>query len=217
MPKELNEAIRLLESWNQFKLAKPEGELLDFANYIRDQDADNVPEKHAPNDKSIPTDNYIGFLLGRLSRFTSMWGKKLFDKSRLRSLDEYGILKFIQRSPGGRKSDIVFEAMLEPTTSFEIIKRLKKMGLVTDQPDENDRRTKRVFITDTGHEALEQIDQQLDGLSRLLLGHLSEGDKATLLKVLVELNGFHQNMYENSRDDSLDNLVSEYLPTPTAH
>jgi DNA-binding MarR family transcriptional regulator len=217
MPKELNEAIRLLESWNQFKQAKPQGELLDYADYIRDQDAGNVPEKHAPNDKSIPTDNYIGFLLGRLSRFTSMWGKKLFDKSRLRSLDEYGILKFIQRSPGGRKSDIVFEAMLEPTTSFEIIKRLKKMGLVTDQPDENDRRTKRVFITDAGHEALEQIDQQLDGLSQLLLGHLSEGDKAIFLKILVELDGFHQSMYENSRDDSLDNLVSEYLPTPSTH
>ena len=211
MSKELSEAIRLLELWNQFKQVKPQGELLDFAHYIQDHDAKSSPTEHSANEKSIPTENYIAFLLGRLSRFTSLWGKKLFSESTLRSLDEYGILKFIQRCPGVRKSDIVFEAMLEPTTSFEIIKRLKKMGLVDDQPDETDRRTKRVFITEAGNEALEQIDQQLDSLSRLLLGHLSENDKAVLLKVLVELNGFHQNIYENSRDESLNKLVVNYL------
>ncbi|MEM8967041.1 MAG: hypothetical protein AAGE93_11535 [Bacteroidota bacterium] len=211
MSKDISQAIRILELLRHFSDDHPNGSIKEFAQWIIGSSHTENSEQFPNVNETPPDNNYAAYLVGRLSRYTSLWGKKMFKNALLRSIDEYGVLKLVQLHPGSRKSDIVYKAMLEPTTSFEIVKRLHKMGYLYDKPDQKDLRTKQVFITEEGQKAIAQIDDQLAKVSDLLLGDLDDNEVRRLTELLIKLDQFHQKIYFESRDETLDTIIRTYV------
>ena len=113
-----------------------------------------------------------------------------------------------------RKSDVVYYALLEPTTCSEILKRLQKVGFLADEPEETDRRSRRVHITPEGQTLCRQIDQRLVQISSLLSGRLNITEKHRSTQLPQQLDDFHKKIYDQHRDATLDEIVSTYLAEP---
>ena len=212
MQKSGKQGIELLKQWDTFTDRQPTGTITEFAQWLLSSaDADTDRQSLTPA-SAMPGDARAGLLLGRLARFSVLWSKKMFDNVPLRTIEEYGILKIIERSPGMRKSDVAYHSLLEPTTCFEILKRLKKMDLVVDEADETDRRSRQVRITEEGERLAHQIDARIMRLSTLLLGRLNDEEKESLTQLLELLNDFHEEVYSESREASLEEIMAAHLP-----
>ena len=92
--------------------------------------------------------------------------KRMLDET----LDEHGLssgewhaLGRLSRSPGGRRTagDLAKKAELSSAAMTNRLDRLEKAGLVQRIPDEHDRRTVQIEITDAGRELYERtVDAQ---------------------------------------------------------
>jgi DNA-binding MarR family transcriptional regulator len=71
-------------------------------------------------------------------------------KTAFKTIDEFGFLATLIRAGNLMKHELINEHMLEMSSGSEIIKRLVRNGLVYEYPDENDKRAKRVALTEKG-------------------------------------------------------------------
>lgn len=70
----------------------------------------------------------------------------------------------------------------------QLVDRLDADGLVTREPDPNDRRSRLAFITDAGRAAYEKGTAIHREAEQQLFGHLSPADAANLTIIIDKLN-----------------------------
>ena len=95
----------------------------------------------------------------------------------------------------------------EKQTGIEIIKRLIKNGLVEEYDDAQDKRTKRVKITETGMELFKNSTHEVTTVAKILSADLTNEEKATLLISLKKLNDFHFTIYHEHKDRNITDIV----------
>ena len=101
--------------------------------------------------------------------------------------------------------------MHEKPTGLEVIKRLIKHGLVNERNDENDKRSKRVFLTDKGQALFFATVKQLNKVALIVLGDLTKDEKKQLYPLLKKLEYFHNPFYLSHKEISLDQLVKNTI------
>ena len=80
--------------------------------------------------------------------------------------------------------------MHEKPTGLEVIKRLIKHGLVNERNDENDKRSKRVFLTDKGQALFYATVEQLNKVALIVSGDLTQDEKKQLYPLLKKIRRF---------------------------
>ena len=69
------------------------------------------------------------------------------------------VLKALWGQNGLTHSELANLLFVRPATMTNMIKRMEKIGLVERQPDKDDQRVSRVYLTEAGYEIQEQVQQ----------------------------------------------------------
>ncbi len=97
---------------------------------------------------------------------------------------QLALLDWIAGSPGGGVQEVAGGLGLTPPTVSVSVRRLEEAGLVERQPDPQDGRAIRLFLTEQGRALQQQAhDFRLDKMRRLL-ARLAPDEQATLLGLL---------------------------------
>ncbi|UXS02531.1 MarR family winged helix-turn-helix transcriptional regulator [Agrobacterium tumefaciens] len=88
---------------------------------------------------------------------------------------------------GSKQSDIAARLGIEPMTICAYIDKLQSLDLVERQQAPNDRRSKRIVLTENADEMLKAVRQEIDQLLRQATQGLSEADIATFRNCLQAL------------------------------
>ncbi|MGI9526049.1 MAG: MarR family winged helix-turn-helix transcriptional regulator [Weeksellaceae bacterium] len=94
----------------------------------------------------------------------------------------------------------------EKQTGLEIIKRLVKNGLVREFQDPDDGRSRRVAATAKGKKLFKTSMNEVTLTAKILGGNLSVQEKKILLKLLIKLNQFHEVIYHQHKDASIQEI-----------
>ncbi len=133
-----------------------------------------------------------------MNLFVKNYAKKPLKQIGFSNLEEFRILQAIDRIKNINKSQLSNESLMEFSTVVDILKRLIKQGLVKQLQDENDRRASLLQITPKGKKLLENSYKILANLQPSLLGDLSLIEQKTLLTLLMKLNNFHTEFYQDN-------------------
>ena len=95
----------------------------------------------------------------------------------------------------------------EKQTGIEIIKRLVRNGLLVESPDENDKRSTRIAVTEKGKKVFTESMQDITMVSKIMCGKLDQDEKENLLVSLKKLNTFHHTIYTNLRNEDPKKLL----------
>ena len=106
------------------------------------------------------------------------------------------------------KSELITKQVMEKTSGSEIIRRLIKRGLIVESADENDKRSIRVSITQSGREELLRILPLMSKVTKVVVGNLSSEEIKTLSYLLKKLDYFHNDIYINKRGNTLRDILS---------
>lgn len=216
------EILTLIRLWSTFREQDTRSDVRDFGRWLLNNKGEPeapVAAKAAIGKELSPTQGYqhvayeldlrLGWVLTRMLRFTTIWTKKAFDELPIRTMDEYGMLKYMEQAISPKKTELVQHSLLESTTCFEILKRFKKQGITDERFDDNDRRTRRVFLTEKGQHIVRKADEQTRSLSTLLMGNLDDERKKALLEVLTRLDDFHQSLYDEGSEYSFEEIIQQ--------
>jgi DNA-binding MarR family transcriptional regulator len=101
------------------------------------------------------------------------------------------VLPFLLCSRDGMKQkEIADEIRVSPSTLSEMIDRLVEDGFVERKPDSEDRRVKRLCLTESGRDRAEYMLKQLTAILERMFINLDTGEKEELIRLLDKLTGF---------------------------
>lgn len=180
-----------------------------FAVWLARQSAaaEQVALRHGPKVNAQSESVEIGKLLVYLNRYAKNYAKKALDGSLLGGMDEFVYLAILLYEGAITKSELIYRNRHEKPTGMEIIRRLLTAGFVEQSDDPDDRRSKRLLITDAGKAVFGQVVERMDFVSELLTGSLNSAEKMLLLQILEKLEGFHQLVLAKTKGGDFEETV----------
>jgi DNA-binding MarR family transcriptional regulator len=159
-------------------------------------------------DESRSTSIDISILIVMMYHYAKGYIKKALKESCLQTPDEFSFLITLMTYDSMSKSELITKQVMEKTSGSEVIRRLISRGLIIESADTIDKRSIRVSITETGKEEIIKILPLMGDVSQIVVGNLSAEEINTLSYLLKKLDYFHNDIYINSREHSLSEILS---------
>jgi DNA-binding MarR family transcriptional regulator len=90
-----------------------------------------------------------------------------------------------------------------------VIRRLLRRGMIAESDDINDKRGKLISITEQGRNEILKILPQMGNVSEIIVGNLRDDEINILAYLLSKLDHFHNDIYRNKKDLSLDDILQK--------
>jgi DNA-binding MarR family transcriptional regulator len=200
---EANKIVELVNLFHQYQQNHPTAEISDFCqDYLLKQDISKRLESpcetsdfsHRYADEVL--DMRLGGVLGRLSRFGLVYSRKAFQALEVNNLEDFVYLKVLENIGGTpKKSELINYCLSEFSSGIEIIKRLVALGLVAEFPDEDDKRSKRLKMTEKGSGVLAETMKKMEDVSKLVYMPLSTDEKEIVLRIMQKLDRLHMGLH----------------------
>lgn len=163
---------------------------------------------------SSKTVSDISILIVLMNRYARGYLKQAMQDSLLHTPDEFSFLITLMTFKSLRKSELIKRQVMEKTTGTEIIRRLIEKGMIKESADRNDRRSKLISITKPGREEILRILPLMSDVSEIIAGNLSNDEVNTLAYLLKKLDHFHNDIYNNNRELSLNDILKKTNSLP---
>jgi DNA-binding MarR family transcriptional regulator len=208
-----NQLVNLVNLWHTYEKENDHASIEGFARlYLAKLENsqtvwhNNNLESQIPID-ALPIISHVGKLFGRITRFGQMYFKKALSHMNLSSSIDFEYLRLLNDYESIKKSELINLSISDFTTGIEVIKRLVKNAYAEEFPDTEDKRSKRLKITEKGKEMLGQIFVQVKKLGPIHFGALSDDEIRLLLQILKKLDTHHSSILKESRNMDLDQLL----------
>lgn len=142
-------------------------------------------------------------LLGRFSKQLIRKGLSAFPDL---ANEEFTYLYRLKDEPFLTKIQLIEKNGHEKQTGTQIIKRLIDAGLVEEKIDREDKRMKRLNLTEKGEEVFGKSVSDVNLTSKLLSGQMTAEEKAEFLTTLKKLNEFHAHLYSEYKNSDIYNI-----------
>ncbi len=100
----------------------------------------------------------------------------------------YGMLKIIEANPGITQTRLAEAIFLDRSSLVPILESLTKEGWIDRKDAPQDRRVRRVYLTELGQERLTALETEVDRHEAQITEGLSEEEKAQLVRLLGKLD-----------------------------
>jgi MarR family transcriptional regulator, organic hydroperoxide resistance regulator len=99
------------------------------------------------------------------------------------------LLQELWREDGITQRQLIERLSVEPPTVTGIVQRLEREGLLTREPDSDNRRVQRVYLTEAGRKLEEPVRRVWREVEDGFVGDLSAADRDRLQQLLTQLVG----------------------------
>ena len=201
--------LHLVKDFENSDTYKPHSTVEDFRMWLNDKKyREESPTKLFKNEEHEVsfTENEICkqvLLLGRYSK--QLIRKGLGDFPELAN-EEFTYLYRLKDEPNLTKIQLIERNGHEKQTGTQIIKRLLEYELVEEKNDSEDKRSKRLNITEKGKDYFHRSVEKVNITSKILSGKLQEKEKSELLELLKKLNDFHATIYSQYKNFNIEEL-----------
>ncbi|WP_250632250.1 MarR family winged helix-turn-helix transcriptional regulator [Rhodoflexus caldus] len=189
-------------------------DLAAFGAWLQANYANSRPPMQQP---SIPqavqetTESRIGSYIIFLYRYAKGYTKKALEGSPLQTVDEFSFLISLMFGGSKTKTELIQHAVQEKTSGMEVIKRLLQQGLIRQEGDTADRRSKRLYITPEGQQTLFSVFEKMNQVSQIVAGNLSTSEREQLLQLLHKLHLFHKPIFLEQKEASLAEIYAKMV------
>jgi DNA-binding MarR family transcriptional regulator len=109
------------------------------------------------------------------------------------------VLDVLHDEEGLTHTELATRLQVAPATVTKMLQRMEKAGFLVRQPDPEDQRVSRVYLTDAGREIRTEMRTRLDRLAQDTLAGLTVEERALLRRLLLQV---HENLVCATRHTS---------------
>lgn len=200
----------LLEKAKEFRKSGGTPNLSEFSSWLSEEFTHqevSLPFLFPGESVESAASKYIIYLY----RYAKGYGKKLLKDTPLSSIDDVPYLLMLLFSGPSTKMELIQANVHEKTTGMEILNRLLRLGLVEQQFNPDDKRSRKLSISPEGQKLMFNLMNGMDTLSAIVSGNLQTKERINLLKMLHKLNDFHLHVHQEAKEKSLTEIEFEYL------
>ena len=182
--------------------------LADQGNYTANVDVRFGKEQPEAQEMAYQLDNNIARLFIFMSRYAKSYIKKALLHTSLATAEDFTCLAILLTHNSLSKSELIQLNLIEKTSGTEIINRLLSNELITQWDDQDDKRSKRIAISEKGKELLYVVFADMNHVSKIITGKLTLSEKITLQYLLQQLEKFHFGLHNNKSITNRNDIVA---------
>lgn len=187
---------------------------LNQKHIIKDYNS-NVLQRELNVEALVPFENDtnrdITVLITFMFKYAKNYLKKALENSIINTPDEFSFLITMLANTSYTKTELINKLVTEKTSGVETIKRLIKKGLLEEFKTAADKKSVRVKITDFGRENIINLLPIVNKVTQIITGNLLEEEKILLSNLLIKLDKFHNDIYFNYKESSIESIYENKL------
>jgi DNA-binding MarR family transcriptional regulator len=149
-------------------------------------------------------------LLTALGRYKMNYVKLALEGTPFETYDEFAfVLSLVFAGPYTQSQLIERHVQLKPT-GMEVIRRLLRKKLITQEPSGNDKRSKVLQATEEGRAAFHQTLSRINAVTDMVMAPLSGHERLQLLELLQKLERPHREVFMNNKKMELQELLVRF-------
>jgi DNA-binding MarR family transcriptional regulator len=102
---------------------------------------------------------------------------------------QWAVLAYVARNEGSSQAALADMLEIEPITLVRLLDKLEAAGLVERRPDPNDRRVRRLHLTEATGPLLTQLQGLAAEARETALAGLTDGERQQLTDLLMKVRG----------------------------
>ena len=209
---------QLLDYVDSYEKEVGNHDLKEFSIFLKDRVIEHSPpsgeqdfdKSNYKNYRNYPEVEFSTMLTG-LYRFAKHYTKKAFSNTSIKAIDEFDFLATLLKEESLLKNELINKHLLEISSGSEILKRLIKKGLISEFPDDFDRRAKRVSLTEQRRIEIMNAFDDMNKVSEIIIGNLNNTELNEALSVFEKLTYFHHHIHKKDRNTALNELHLKYI------
>lgn len=181
----MNKTAELVKLWAEYEANHPNAGISDFCNFFLVKEREKENEINF-SDSVVPPDlhSIMTKMVGRIVKLHNTYALIALKECGMNSLDEFLYLNTIATNVSPKKTQVIYYNFNELSSGLLILDRLKAKGLVSEQEDKEDKRSKRVIITKKGNETLMDSYKKLSLVNEFFFKEMPEDDIRLCIQLL---------------------------------
>jgi DNA-binding MarR family transcriptional regulator len=181
----MNKTVEIVNLWAEFEAKHPKAGIEDFFRYqlINKRESNHAGKLVG----GIIPPNTPGLLLkiiGRISRLHMMYSNLALEGTGVNQIEEFGILLTIESHKNPRKTEVIYDSLMELSSGTDMVNRLIKRGFVTEHNDKEDKRAKRLQLTQAGSKAIIKCKEKVVRMVTMMTADMADDDQKICVQLL---------------------------------
>jgi len=204
----LKEVVDLAFSYLEQNPSQPNTS--EFVGFLTQKlDKQSNESSKSEGDINSETDD-LGIRLVLLNRYAKEYVKIALENTDLQTADEFPFLIALFSGGSHTKSELINKMLLTKTSGTEVLKRLLRKELIVEYDDLEDKRSKRVDISDNGRKLVLNLLPRMANVSKLISGNLSHAELNTTNYLLKKLSHHHRTFFENTTREEIKQSINPH-------
>ena len=210
----MNKTVELVNLWGDFEAKHPNAELEDFCRYYLSVNREKISSRELFNGFMPPYSNItLTKLINWITRLYNVYADSAMTGLKVKNLEEFIILNAVSVLKDPKKTEAIYYSFQELSTGLNILTVLKCKGYITEYDDPNDKRSKRVALTEEGKIILEECYVQLRKISEIILHDFADEDIDLCILILKDIEIKFSSIWQHHTNMPLNE--AEVLPIGT--
>jgi DNA-binding MarR family transcriptional regulator len=206
----MNKTVELVKLWGMFEEHYPNGSIEDF--FRHSLAANSFREPVVPEGKLVPDLNgRLVILMRRIGKFHIAYSNKALEGTGLGHMEEFGLLVTIFNQGNPIKSEAIYNNIMELSSGTNMLVRMKKHGLVAEFADEEDKRVKRLKVTQKGLETLQKAKELVLKVAHMMVHDLTDDDKQLCIQLLDPIDKRFSAMFQKQKNKPFEAVYKENM------
>ncbi len=158
---------------------------------------------HTHNPDGQTRADYVGYLIGDVSRMI----RTVYDR-RVETLGltraQWRVMTRLNRLESCTQTELATELEIEKPTLGKLIERLEAKGWIERRADENDARSKRLFLTAAAHPLLAEMTERADEVIEGVFAGIGADESAQLRETLSRIKVNLSDMLDPASPSDID-------------
>jgi DNA-binding MarR family transcriptional regulator len=205
----VNKTVELVKLWGAYEEQYPDASIEDFCRHQLAAKV-KVEKVGTPKGELHPDINgRLVILLRRIGKFHIFYSNKALEGTGLDQMEEFGILVTIFNQKNPIKSEAIYNNIMELSSGTNMLIRMKKRDLVSEYDDQEDKRVKRLKLTEKGEATLLKAKDKVLKVARMMVNDLTDDDKQLCMQLLKPVNDRFTGTFQKQKNKPFDDVYRE--------
>ncbi|MBZ4192078.1 MarR family winged helix-turn-helix transcriptional regulator [Niabella beijingensis] len=208
----MNKTIQLVNHWGDFEMKHPEGSIADFCRYF-------LAHQQKEKEEGTLVGGVVPFIkaglllkiIGRISKLNMSYANIALEGTGLNQIEEFGILQTIKKEKSPRKTEVIYANLFELSSGTDMLNRMQKRGLIKEHADKEDKRSKRMELTEKGERAIKTSTEKIKRNATMLLHGLAEEDQELCIQLLKGIEIKLSEQWQKHKGKSFEEIYEELM------
>lgn len=203
----MNKTVVLVNAWAGFEEKYPHATVEDFCRHYLDSRKKQKNKAVLTGGIVPPTsEGLLMKIIGRIARLGLLYSNLALQDTGLNQIEEFGVLATILQLKNPTKITVINANLLEVSSGTDLLSRMKKRGLIREQNDLSDKRSKRLSLTAKGERITKECAARITQNSQMLFHGLSYDDKERCISVLKHVEMKFSSLWPEHKSLSFDEV-----------